>query len=240
MIWADVDGEKQVAQKGLTGVCPGCKESLIPRCGEINAHHWAHKGNDCDSWSEGETAWHIWWKNHFPVEWQEVSIGEHRADVQTPTTVVEFQHSTISTEEIRRREEYYGNMVWVVDASAFSKNWSKRHGQSPDWFGYKWKYMRKTWERAKCRVFMDFTYSRNMTDHMGYDVHPWGPDGRTLFFVKRLDTVRRYAWGAWVDFDVLMNSVTPKKYQSQLPEKPEIDLVRDFDLVPTGTGTANP
>ena len=80
---------------------------------------------------------------------------------------------------------------------------------------------------------MDFTSSRNMTDHMGYDVHPWGPDERTLFFIKKLDMIRGYAWGAWVDFDVFINSVTPKKYQSQLPEKPEVDLVSDFDRVLT-------
>jgi len=53
----------------------------------------------CDNWWENETQWHRDWKNHFPVEWQEVvQIAEdgekHIADVKTSEGwVVEFQHS---------------------------------------------------------------------------------------------------------------------------------------------------
>ena len=123
MIWANVDQEKAQAVKGSLGFCPDCNNPLIPKCGEINIHHWAHKGErDCDSWAEPETPWHFERKGWLPKEWQEVSIGKHRADIKTPTTVIEFQHSSISPEEIREREAHYENMVWVVDTTPFKKN----------------------------------------------------------------------------------------------------------------------
>ncbi len=123
MIWAYVDGIKEKAATGLPGFCPDCHNPLIPKCGEINVHHWSHWGErNCDPWDEPETPWHFERKTWFPEEWQEVTVGKHRADVKTPTTVIEFQHSSISPGEIREREAHYGDMVWVVDTAPFKKN----------------------------------------------------------------------------------------------------------------------
>jgi competence CoiA-like predicted nuclease len=36
--------------------------------------------------------------------------------------VIELQHSNISIEEIRKREEFYGKMFWIVDAHPFAEN----------------------------------------------------------------------------------------------------------------------
>ena len=47
----------------------------------------------------------------------EVPIGKHRADVVAmDSTVIELQHSHLSPDEIREREEFYGKMVWIWDA----------------------------------------------------------------------------------------------------------------------------
>ncbi|OEJ67734.1 competence protein CoiA [Magnetovibrio blakemorei] len=119
---AIIDGQRREAQPGLSGECPVCKATTIAKCGEKNIWHWAHKGKrNCDRWWENETEWHRDWKNHFPVEWQEVvrraNDGEkHIVDVKTDQDwVIEFQHSYINPDERRSRESFYGNMVWVVD-----------------------------------------------------------------------------------------------------------------------------
>jgi len=120
MKWALVDGRRSQAQPGLMAVCPGCGGEVHSKCGELVQWHWAHRSNECDPWSEPESAWHLDWKNRFPAEWQERVIGDHRADVLTPRGVIEFQKSAISTSMIREREQFYGRMIWIVDASGFN------------------------------------------------------------------------------------------------------------------------
>lgn len=122
MKFANIDGQRRAAEPSLSGECPVCGATTIARCGEKNIWHWAHKGKrNCDRWWEHETDWHRDWKNHFPVEWQEVVCwaddGEkHVADVKTAQNwVIEFQHSYISPDERRLREAFYGRMVWIVD-----------------------------------------------------------------------------------------------------------------------------
>jgi competence protein CoiA len=103
----------------IAGFCPSCGSSLIPKCGQILCWHWSHKTLDCDPWYEPESEWHRNWKNLFPDDWQEVTIGNHRADVKTPHGVVEFQASSISSTEVQEREDFYGKMIWVVKADMF-------------------------------------------------------------------------------------------------------------------------
>jgi len=43
MKYAILDGNKAEAKPGLKGQCPSCGSELIPRCGNIKIHHWAHK-----------------------------------------------------------------------------------------------------------------------------------------------------------------------------------------------------
>ena len=122
MKYAIVDGKRSEARRGAVGECPACGSEMIARCGEINAHHWAHKGRrNCDSWWENETEWHRAWKNQFPTDWQEIlhraDDGEkHIADVKTEDGwTLEFQHSLIMPEERVSREDFYGKMIWVID-----------------------------------------------------------------------------------------------------------------------------
>lgn len=125
MKFALVDKNKVEATRGAKGFCPGCGSSLIAKCGDIKLHHWAHKGNrDCDPWWEHETAWHRAWKNNFPKDWQECVLRDeltserHIADVRTRHgLVIEFQHSKIEAIERMSRENFYINMVWVVDGT---------------------------------------------------------------------------------------------------------------------------
>ena len=97
---------------------------MTAKCGMYVRWHWAHKPRfDCDPWQEAETDWHLTWKDAFPSDCQELvqideNTGEkHVADVKTPSgVVVEVQHSRISDHELSSRENFYGDMIWIVDA----------------------------------------------------------------------------------------------------------------------------
>jgi competence protein CoiA len=129
-----VNDKKLEAFSGGRGKCPVCSVETIAKCGPRIMHHWAHhRIRDCDPWWENETVWHRDWKNQFPLECREVSHvaedGEiHRADVKTPTgIVIEIQHSTMTDAERISREEFYQNLVWVVDGSVFQDNFDMYH-----------------------------------------------------------------------------------------------------------------
>ena len=112
-------GERIRPEPSLSGLCPMCDGEMIAKCGDINIWHWAHK-SECPYNYEIETAWHRDWKQAFPPEWIETVIvqhGErHRADVFTDYQIaIEFQHSSISYEDIRKREQAYTHMIWVFD-----------------------------------------------------------------------------------------------------------------------------
>ena len=130
MKYAIVNDARSEAVKGLNGLCPNCKSPMIPKCGAKIIHHWAHKGKlECDHWWEPETQWHRDWKGYFPKEWQEVVhqdpiTGErHIADVKTSLGIIlEFQHSPIKPEERKSRNEFYKNIVWVVDGKRLNND----------------------------------------------------------------------------------------------------------------------
>ncbi|KTT25448.1 MULTISPECIES: competence protein CoiA [Pseudomonas] len=125
MRFANVDGTRSEAQPKLRGICRGCGEEVIAKCGKHVVWHWAHRSlANCDRWWEAETEWHRAWKNRFPVEWQETILhdsasGEkHIADVKTAHgVVVEFQRSSIDPAEVKLREQFYQRMVWVIDGT---------------------------------------------------------------------------------------------------------------------------
>lgn len=119
MRYAKVNGEKRLPEKGLWGVCPLCGETVISKCGDQVVHHWAHKaGSDCDPWSEPVGPWHLEWQDCVKPDYVEVVIGPHRADiVGSHDCVIELQHSPIPLDQIAAREHFYGNMVWVFDAT---------------------------------------------------------------------------------------------------------------------------
>ncbi|WP_366140616.1 competence protein CoiA family protein [uncultured Tateyamaria sp.] len=123
------DNAKIEASPGVTGTCPGCKSPLVAKCGTRKVWHWAHHGKrHCDNWWEPETQWHRSWKDRFPKNWQEYPLRSnegdlHFADVRTPSgLIIEIQHSHISDQEIRVREKFYGDLVWVVDGTRLKRD----------------------------------------------------------------------------------------------------------------------
>lgn len=154
MILAQQSGERVEATPHARAKCPQCSEEVIAKCGEINVWHWAHKADfDCDNWAKHETVWHRDWKRLFPIEWREVIVGNHRADVKTPHQVIEFQNSPIASTEIREREIFYGSMIWIVAAGNYRHQIDIRNKDTH--FTFRWKHPRKSWWAATRPVFLD-------------------------------------------------------------------------------------
>jgi len=132
--FAVLDGKRIEALPNGRANCPICGAEMVAKCGQRMINHWAHRGRrDCDPWWENETHWHREWKSLFPVYCREVSHiaanGEiHRADIKTPNgIVIEVQHSSMKDEERTSREEFYKNLVWIVDGSGFKHNFDLYH-----------------------------------------------------------------------------------------------------------------
>lgn len=133
MKFALVDNNRVIATKGAKGICPNCGSKVIARCGEIKVDHWAHNGiRNCDPWWENETEWHRIWKDHFPSDWQEKTFtdtitGEkHRADIYTENElIIEFQHSHLDPKERLIREQFYKNIIWVVDGTRLKRDYPR-------------------------------------------------------------------------------------------------------------------
>ena len=113
--------------------CPYCGSPLITKKGGVRQHHFAHKSlHHCsDSWvgnhsySYDISTWHNDWQSLFPKENQEVKLAlgdtKHRADVMIDKTVIEFQHSIMSSSAFDDRNNFYFNfgnkVVWLFDLS---------------------------------------------------------------------------------------------------------------------------
>jgi len=160
-------GELIIPTKEEKGFCVGCGSELVSKMGDINRHHWAHKNLDCDSWSEGETEWHLEWKTNFDITDCEVKMDNHRADIFCNGTIVEVQHSPISVYDVQERELFYkarGEFVWVFDvrhaASRInivypSKYRSYARDADGQYIEFYWKQMKKVIEFVSVPFFLD-------------------------------------------------------------------------------------
>ncbi|MBN9658613.1 MAG: hypothetical protein J0H49_10580 [Acidobacteria bacterium] len=149
-------------EPGLEGYCPLCGREVVAKCGQVMAWHWAHvSGNSCDSWGGVETDWHRKWKLRFPLEWVEVPMSPHRADVAVPHgPVLEFQKSRLSVAGIHERERFYRNLVWVIDGRHIEENFDfvsipgdRRSGLPAE---FRWLTPSASWTYARMPVAVDF------------------------------------------------------------------------------------
>jgi len=162
-----VSASRVEASPGIDAVCPCCRTHVIPKCGRVVIHHFAHEhAKDCDPWSEGESAWHSGWKLRWAPEYREVPFELlHRADVYSFGYVVELQHSSIGVEEIEKREAYYSKaaacgMVWLFDATGpvdGERFWTEPEGPpgAPIHHNFRWFRSRKTIAACRAPLFLD-------------------------------------------------------------------------------------
>lgn len=167
MKYALIHGQRQEAQPGLSGECPGCGLPVDSKCGKIRIWYWAHRrGRICDHWWEPETKWHRIWKNFFPKEHQEVrhisANGEiHIADVKIPNGwVIEFQHSFIKPNERLAREAFYSKLVWVVNGLRRKKDQQKFFNSMNNGMRISEKPVVRSVFPDGCALFRDWSDSR--------------------------------------------------------------------------------
>lgn len=119
------------AETGQDYFCPACKGKMIQKCGNVNAHHFAHHSNrDCDPWYAGKLSpWHSKMQSYFRPDSREVIIWNqqhteyHIADAVleygNQKYVVEFQHSPLSQKTFLERSDFYiqcgYRIIWVFD-----------------------------------------------------------------------------------------------------------------------------
>jgi len=167
---------------GLSASCPLCVAPMVPKCGGIVVHHWAHRARaDCDPWAERDSAWHRGWQEVVPPDRREVVMGPHRADVVAADgTVVELQHSPISLPEIRAREEFYGDsMVWLFDAVEPARSGRldirrRRRRDGRRFETFRWRHPRKSAAACRAQVLLDLGDGRLLDVKKLYPDAPCG------------------------------------------------------------------
>ena len=191
MLYAIGGGRKIRATPGARAACSYCGAEMLAKCGEVNIWHWAHiPSATCDVWAGGETYWHLWWKSRVPESWCEVLVHKqgitHIADIKRPDgLVVEVQHSSLSPSEIRAREAFYGNMLWLFDTrDCLGLDLRKRGG----YHTFRWKHARTSLAYTSKRTYLDV--GRNVFElkrmHRGPPCGGWGRLWDVGDFVKML------------------------------------------------------
>lgn len=167
MIYAyDNFGNKIKAEPNKKATCPLCNSNVISKCGKINRWHWAHENcEECDTWSEGETVWHLYWKSFIKKEYVEYKIGNHIADIFNKYKVIELQNSPISVNDLKERETYYKDMVWLFNGIEQYENGNIILKNKPTSFllnknvsgcyTYSWKWFKRTLKFCDMPVYVD-------------------------------------------------------------------------------------
>lgn len=140
MQFSIVDGKRVMPFPKGKGICDSCRAETLAKCGEKIMWHWAHKSKkDCDPWWENETEWHRQWKEEFSESFREIvhqdpiSGEKHRADIKSDKGIIlEIQNSPISLDELRSREAFYKNMLWIVNGEKFKKRFNIWDAPLPD------------------------------------------------------------------------------------------------------------
>lgn len=198
MFWAIKNNKKIEASPNKTAECPICSEQVIAKCGTIMVWHWAHKSkSDCDSWSEGETQWHIDWKNEYDKKLQEVVVEDHRADIKLKNgKVIELQNSPISAETINERELFYKDMIWLINGKSLASGLILRN--KPKYCTFRWKHPAKSLWVCNKELYIDISHYGGKFNNIKGDIlfvkkiHNEVPCGGWGFIMSREDFLNKF------------------------------------------------
>lgn len=149
------------AEREISYVCPLCGEPVILRRGEIKVAHFAHKSGHecCDGWHYDMSEWHLRMQMYFDEQYREVVVEKdgvrHRADILMNGVVIEFQHSSLSAEEFRDRNDFYLScgykVVWVIDIyDKYEMSQAEITNEDTNKLFMRWKYPRAYLRYAPC------------------------------------------------------------------------------------------
>jgi competence CoiA-like predicted nuclease len=207
MFWAmDDQGRRIHADEFISKqeyYCPICREPVTLRIGEKNHAHFAHKrGTYCkDSWEYDMSEWHLAWQRRFPENTQEVVVTnrdeKHRADVLVNQTIIEFQHSSITTEDFNTRNIFYNrvgyNVVWVFDLIDEYQE-DRISIIDPPNQRYRWSIPKSIFRsnRLPTNVTIYFQFRDSDNDYSLYQVSEAEEDGFTHFITSERYSIKGF------------------------------------------------
>lgn len=269
MHFALIDNNRAEAQPKLKGLCSCCSSTVIAKCGTKKMWHWAHQNKGkCDNWWEPETEWHRNWKSNYPDDWEEIILrnektGEkHIADVRTiHNLVIEFQHSHIDPQERTLREQFYKNMVWVVDGTRLKRDYPRflkgrkncfentifYNTDNPKIFrvdNIDWCFP-TAWLESSVPVIFDFLGDGSMDDSEGfrntlYCLFPQVGKYATVAEITRKAFIKTTINGEWIlraqEFQNNMNTQSDREQKEKqktmaIPSKKVIYTWRGIELI---------
>ena len=132
-------------KKNTVGFCPCCGKSLIPKVGNgVRSPHWAHcHAERCDEWWEPESEWHIKWRTDFSKSNNIISVDienvleknneKHFYDIRIDEKIsLILRRARLSSEQLQLRENFFGNMAWIVEAKVSEYNRLRRQLRTLD------------------------------------------------------------------------------------------------------------
>lgn len=114
-------------------------------------------------------------------------IKKHRADIKNNNGMVtELQNSRISTSEIREREVFYDNMIWLFNGIPFVDNLQITNSfekYNKKYYHFRWKWFNKSIMSCNKNVYFDFGIDRYKSGI--FRVTKFTPKGITGYFMQR-------------------------------------------------------
>jgi hypothetical protein len=104
---------------------------------------------------------------------------------------LEVQASPISTETIQEREEFYGEMAWMLKGEDFAKNFFINHvgGHA---YRFEWRRPRLSWQFSNRRIYIDFSFGifrPNFNNGISHGTGVFVPPSEIYEFVSGADFV---------------------------------------------------
>ena len=223
-----MDGENRLIYiddtvPGRTYFCPVCLRGLSARRGEVRHHYFAHlPGEACSDLWEGSydmSEWHREWQRCFPITNQEVVVQlgdiKHRADVLTGKTVIEFQHSSLSTDSFNKRNSFYSDLgykvVWLFDLTdEYEEGKITRDSDNDGSISFSWSHPRNTFNRydvenGQIELFLQ------MGDQLIYKVKRSSGDGFSRFVCSK-----EYTKEEFLSYFQCNGGVCPEPYRNDI------------------------
>jgi hypothetical protein len=172
MIAALINGQLARAERGKSATCPECKGDTYARTHNVTPH-WAHKplpdGEERNCSRNEMTEWHRAWQyartDLTCHEVYEIAADGRpiKADTQNAAGyTIEFQHSPIHEDDVKRREQHWRKGCWVADGTP-SEDGDERirlerlpdENPSDGYWRFRWPRMPRLLRVAKWPVWVD-------------------------------------------------------------------------------------
>lgn len=192
--------------------CPCCLKRMRARVGDVRRPHWAHESCErCDEWWEEESEWRNAWiteltgSDKIDVENVLEKDGErHFYDARfNEKTIAIFRRGRLSIEQIRAREQFFGEMFWFVEGKESEFGRLNSHLESGALVPvpnaqrcYEYKMLPATpffsrWADCRMPVVFDFSAASGSPDKPLWCVLPRHMAGRLILSFPKEDFLSR-------------------------------------------------